>query len=65
MKNGFGKILTYIVGIIVAFSAINGFLFSLGNLQRWDYILENFLLIIFTYFVYLTYEINKIKEKIK
>ncbi len=51
-------------GGLVAFATINGFLYSLGNLQRWDYILANALVIILIYFVYLTYEVQQIKERL-
>lgn len=65
MTNGFGRILGSIFAGVVAFSALNALLFNLGNLQRWDFILANALLIILIYFIYLTYEIQQIKNKIE
>lgn len=64
MVNGFSKILTLIFGGVVAFSVLNGFLYSLGNIQRWDYMLANALLISVIYFAYLTYELYQIKGSI-
>lgn len=64
MAKSFWTILAAIFGGLVAFATINAFLVSLGNMQRWDYILANALIIILVYFTYLTYELQQIKEKI-
>jgi len=64
MVKTFWPILGALFAGLVAFATINGLLYNLGNLQRWDYILANALVIILIYFVYITYEIQKLKEKI-
>ena len=65
MVKSFWTILAAIFGGLVAFATINGFLYNLGNMQRWDYILANALVIILIYFTFLTYEIQQIKEQLK
>ncbi|MBI1972870.1 hypothetical protein HYS50_02610 [Candidatus Woesearchaeota archaeon] len=64
MVKSFLPILGAIFGGLAAFTAINGLLYNLGNMQRWDYILANAFVIILIYFAYLTYEIQKIKERV-
>lgn len=65
MVKSFWTILAAIFGGLVAFATINAFLVSLGNMQRWDYILANALVIILIYFTFLTYEIQQIKEQLR
>ena len=65
MVKSFWTILAAIFGGLVAFATINGFLYNLSNMQRWDYILANALVIILIYFTFLTYEIQQIKEQLR
>ncbi|MBU4352189.1 MAG: hypothetical protein KJ939_03860 [Nanoarchaeota archaeon] len=65
VDKGFATILALIFAGLIAICTLNGFLYSIDNIQRWDYILVNALLLIFIYLLYLTYDIHKLKKEIR
>ena len=61
----FIKTLGVFFGGIVAFVAINSFLYALEGIERWDYILANALFATFKYLLYLTTKVQRLEKLIR